>query len=168
MRRAAWQEPPHPPAGLPQPRRREAGRSGLHAPSVHSPSPCRLPARTLRKAGPKPPSGDGSAGAGAARLPMKCIGTAAHPLSPRRQRAGVPTFLTRGREARVGDRRLRIGDFRSLAPRSFSAQLQVVLNGESCVLEDAHRQATASVATRAHGDGDRQVALRVLQGEMAS
>jgi hypothetical protein len=41
---AVGQEPPQPPAG----------RSGLSALSVHNPSPC----------GPKPPSGDGSAGEG--------------------------------------------------------------------------------------------------------
>ena len=63
---------------------------------------------------------------------------------------------------------LEIEDFRSLAARSFSTQSQIVLNGESCVFEDAHRQAAANVAARAHGDGDRQLTLRVPQGEMAS
>jgi hypothetical protein len=51
---------PHPPAG----------RSRLAALSIHNPSPC----------GPKPPSGDGSAGEGPARVPMKLIGVAVHPL----------------------------------------------------------------------------------------
>jgi hypothetical protein len=63
---------------------------------------------------------------------------------------------------------LEIENLRSLAPRSFSTQSQVVLNRESCVFEDAHRQATANIASRAHGDGDRQVTLPVPQGEMAS
>jgi hypothetical protein len=40
----------------------------------------------------------------------------------------------RGREARVGDWRLKIGDFRSLGPRSFSTQLQVLLDAEAGVL----------------------------------
>jgi hypothetical protein len=38
--------PPHPPAGLPQPRRREAGRSGLCALSVDDPSAGEDPARS--------------------------------------------------------------------------------------------------------------------------
>lgn len=53
-------------------------------------------------------------------------------------------------------------------PRHYSAQSEVVLNGESCVFEDAHGQATANVATCVNGDGDRHVTLRVPQGEMAS
>jgi len=65
-----------PPARLPQPRRRPACRltqGGREA--GRRPSPCGLPARTLRKAGPKPPSGDGSAGVGPKALGGGAKGT---------------------------------------------------------------------------------------------
>jgi hypothetical protein len=119
--------------------------------------------RRRRPEGPYLPVGmDSRPGA-----PRVC-GIAVRPLPPRRQRAGVPTFFARGRGARVGDWRLKIEDFRGLALRNYSTEWQVALNRESCVLEDAHRQAAANVATGAHGDGDRQVTLRVPQGKMAS
>jgi hypothetical protein len=65
----------------PRPPLPPVGRSGLCALSVHKLSPC----------GPKPPSGDVSAGERAARLPMKCIGTAGHP--PRFLGSGGPLYI---------------------------------------------------------------------------